>query len=119
MARTADKPLVWLHGEIKTPPFSAAGRLEAGFLLRRLQQGEVLSLPQSRPMPSVGTQCHELRVADAGHVWRIMYHVEPDAVVVLDVFSKKTETTPQQMLHICRTRLAAYREAIGKQGKKR
>ncbi|TFH43207.1 MAG: type II toxin-antitoxin system RelE/ParE family toxin, partial [Lysobacterales bacterium] len=25
-----DKPLVWLHGEIKTPPFSAAARIEAG-----------------------------------------------------------------------------------------
>ena len=48
------KPLVWLEGEIKTPPFSRAARLEAGFLLRRLQLGEQLSLPQSRPMPSIG-----------------------------------------------------------------
>ena len=39
MAR-ADKPLAWLHGEIKTPPFSADARLEAGVLLRRLQRGE-------------------------------------------------------------------------------
>ena len=116
MARTADKPLVWLHGEIKTPPFSAAGRLEAGFLLRRLQQGEVLSLPQSRPMPSVGTQCDELRITDAGHAWRIMYHVEPDAVVVLDVFSKKTEATPMTVLSTCRRRLAAYQEAARKKG---
>src|SRR5687768_2345670 len=35
-----DKPLVWLHGEIKTPPFSPEARLEAGVLLRKLQQGE-------------------------------------------------------------------------------
>ena len=34
-----DKPLVWLEGEIKTPPFTAAARVEAGTLLRRLQQG--------------------------------------------------------------------------------
>ncbi|BAS59770.1 hypothetical protein NIES2135_06950 [Leptolyngbya boryana NIES-2135] len=34
-----DKPLVWLRGEIKTSPFSQEARLEAGFLLRRLQQG--------------------------------------------------------------------------------
>jgi len=27
-----DKPLVWLHGEVKTPPFSKSARLEAGFL---------------------------------------------------------------------------------------
>lgn len=40
MARKLGKPLVWLKGEVKTPPFSAAARIEAGFLLRRLQQGE-------------------------------------------------------------------------------
>jgi hypothetical protein len=50
----ADKPLVWLHGEIKTPPFSALARIEAGVLLRRLQRGETLRMPQSRPMPSIG-----------------------------------------------------------------
>jgi len=37
-----DKPLVWLSGEVKTPPFSSAARLEAGTLLRRLQGGEQL-----------------------------------------------------------------------------
>jgi len=31
------KPLVWMSGEVKTPPFSAEARIEAGFLLRRLQ----------------------------------------------------------------------------------
>jgi hypothetical protein len=38
------KPLVWLHGEVKTPPFSQEARIEAGVLLRRLQQGENLEL---------------------------------------------------------------------------
>jgi len=49
-----DKPLVWLRGGIKTPPFSQNARLEAGFLLRKLQRGEKLSMPHSRPMPSIG-----------------------------------------------------------------
>ena len=40
-----DQPLVWFHGEIKSPPFSQAVRLEAGFLLIKLQWGEVLSMP--------------------------------------------------------------------------
>jgi len=43
----ASKPIVWLRGEVKTPPFSQNGRIEAGFLLRRLQQGEMLSLPDA------------------------------------------------------------------------
>jgi len=28
-----DKPLVWLHGEVKSPPFSSDARIEAGYLL--------------------------------------------------------------------------------------
>jgi len=51
MADLGDKPLVWLKGEVKTPPFGNQARLEAGLLLRRLQQGQGLSLPHSRPMP--------------------------------------------------------------------
>jgi len=70
-----DKPLVWLHGEIKTPPFSQLARLEAGFLLRKLQQGEMLSMPQSRPTPSIGPQCHELRINDKNVTWRIIYRM--------------------------------------------
>ena len=61
------KPLVWLEGEIKTPPFSAAGRVEAGTLLRQLQEGKSLGLPHSRPMPSIGPRCHELRITCTIH----------------------------------------------------
>ncbi|MCD4727469.1 MAG: hypothetical protein K8R46_07405 [Pirellulales bacterium] len=50
-----DKPLVWLKGKIKTPPFSEEARIEAGVLLRQLQQGNSLGLPHSRPMPTVAT----------------------------------------------------------------
>jgi hypothetical protein len=49
-----DKPLVWLHGEVKSPPFSQGARIEAGLLLRRLQQDENLHMPHSRPMPANG-----------------------------------------------------------------
>jgi hypothetical protein len=59
-----DKLLVWLHAKIKTPPFSAAARIEAGVLLRRLQRGEVMGLPHSRPMPEITRRCHELHVKD-------------------------------------------------------
>lgn len=107
-----DKPLVWLRGAIKTPPFSAAARIEAGFLLRRLQQHERLGLPHSRPMPAIGGQCHELRVNDADLTWRIIYHLETDAVVILDVFAKKTPATPKTVIENCQKRLAAYRKAV-------
>ena len=75
------EPLVWLAGEVRTPPFSPVARIEAGFLLRRLQQDESLSMPHARPMPVFGRGCHELRIVDRGSTWRIVYHVEADAVV--------------------------------------
>ena len=103
-----DKPLVWLHGEVRTPPLTAAARVEAGLLLRRLQAGDVLGLPHSRPLAALGRGCHELRVVDEGATWRIVYRVDPDAVVVAEVFSKKTRTTPRRMLDTCRRRLRAY-----------
>ena len=65
------KPLVWLHGEIRTPPLGSAARVEAGALLRRLQGGEKLGLPHSRPMPTIGARCHELRIQDKDQTWRV------------------------------------------------
>jgi len=107
----ADKPLVWLRGEIKTPPFSRSARLEAGLSLRRLQRGESLAMPHSRPMPAVGDDCHELRVRDVGHSWRIVYRVDDDAIVIAAVFAKKTARTPTQIIEVCRQRLRRYDDA--------
>jgi phage-related protein len=93
---------VWLHGEVRTPPFSRAARLEAGLLLRALQRGERLSLPQSRPMPSIGPRCHELRIIDQTVNWRIVYRIDQDAIVILEVFEKKTNHTPHHVIEVCK-----------------
>ena len=111
-ARSEEKVLVWLRGEIVTPPFSAEARRESGALLRQLQQGVLLSLPQSRPMPNIGARCHELRITDKDGIWRIIYRIEPDAIVVLDVFPKKTQTTPKPVIEQCKARLAQYLKTI-------
>ena len=103
-----DKDLVWLYGEVKTPPFSTNARLEAGHLLRQLQQGAKLSMPQSRPMPSIGRRCHELRIVDENSTWRIVYRIDEDAIVILEVFAKKTNTTPKQVIAICKERIRRY-----------
>ena len=110
----SDKPLAWLHGEIKTPPLSSEARIEAGLLLRKLQRGERLGMPQSRPMPVIGVRCDELRVPDGDLAWRIIYRLDPDAVVICEVFSKKTQATPKSTIETCRRRLAAYDTAVGK-----
>jgi phage-related protein len=107
----SDKPLVWLHGEIRTPPFSQAARIEAGCWLRLLQKGQALSMPHSRPMPVVGPRCHELRVRDAAADWRIVYRVDSDAIVILAVFGKKTRTTPRAIIEACIRRSREYDDA--------
>jgi len=108
MAGRGEKPLVWLKGEVKTPPFSLAARLEAGYLLRLLQEGESLGLPHSRPMSVIGARCHELRINDESGTFRIIYRADADAVLILDVVKKKTEQTPQSVVETCRRRLRDY-----------
>ena len=114
-----DKLLVWLHGEIKSPPFSSEARLEAGFLIRKIQKGDNLSLPHSRPMPMVGKSCHELRIVDVNNTWRIIYHQAEDAIVILEVFAKKTQQTPKKVIDICKIRLISYYPEDDMMNKKR
>jgi phage-related protein len=85
-------------------------------LLRRLQRGEKLGMPQSRPMPMVGAGSHELRVPDRSVTWRILYHVAADAIVVLEVFQKKTRATPQRVVEDARRRLKAYLKVAKEDG---
>jgi phage-related protein len=105
-----EKPVVWLHGEVKSPPFSAQARLETGVLLGRLQQGESFGLPHLRPMPSIGRRCHELRIVDHDQTWRIVVRIDEDAIIVLEVFSKKTRQTPKYVIDTCKKRIKAYEE---------
>lgn len=109
-----DKPLVWIGGAVKSPPFSKAARIEAGILLRRLQKGEKLELPHSRPMSRIAKRCHELRVPDEGATWRILYRIDDDAIVVVEVFAKKSAQTPNRVIENCRGRLKQY-DAITKE----
>jgi len=110
---TSDKPLVWLHSEVKTPSFSQDARIEAGVLLRRLQRGEALSLPHPRAMPSIGGRCHELRIVDGDDAWRIIYRVDPEAIIIVEVFSKKSQKTPPPVIDGCKARLRRYDGLVG------
>lgn len=105
---TAGKPLVWIHGEVKAPPFSRVARIEAGVLLRRPQNGESIEMPLSRPMREVGAACHELRIDDGDSTFRILYHIAADAIVILEVFQKKSRATPKQVIDVAKKRLRAY-----------
>jgi phage-related protein len=103
-----DKPLVWLHGLVHSPPFSDEARIEAGYFLRLLQKGSKVSLPHSRPMPSIGKNCHELRIKDRNKNWRLVYRIDNDAIIIVEVFEKKTEQTPQNIIQTSQKRLLKY-----------
>lgn len=115
MSLREDKPLAWLTNEVKTPPFSREARIYAGGLLRRLQKGEKIVMPESRPMPSIGPGCHELRIEDVelNKIWRIIYKITKDAIVIGEVLNKKTKQTPQNTIDVCKKRFRLYELAAG------
>jgi phage-related protein len=103
------KDIVFLgDSRIRTPPFSLEARVVSGMMLRRLQDGELLGMPISRPMPGIGPRCHELRVRDGDASWRIVYRIDPREVLVVAVFAKKTRATPDEVIRLCRKRLSVY-----------
>jgi phage-related protein len=59
-------------------------------------------------MPTIGSRCHELRVVDEDATWRVLYHVADDAIVILEVFSKKTRATPKSVIDTAKARLKRY-----------
>jgi len=123
--KTAKKPtkarkrLAWINGEIQSPPFTREGRQEAGMLLRLLQEGQRLGMPQSEPLPDVGSRCGALRIRDAGHNWRIMYRIDSDAILILDVYAKKSQKIPKKVIDRCKKRLSDYDEVVKAAKKKK
>lgn len=59
-------------------------------------------------MPSVGVGCHELRLRDSAIDWRVLYRVDSDTILVIEIFQKKTQRTPKNVIKLCQTRLAAF-----------
>jgi len=110
-----EKPLLFLSTEIKTPPFSVDARIQAGILLRRLQYGELMQMPHSKPMPSVGKQCYELRINDIDDDWRIIYHISKEAIVILDIFVKKSNKTPKSVINRCHQRMKRFYDLINEE----
>lgn len=108
MKKPERKAAIFIADPPKTPPMSANARRMAGLLVAQLQEGKTLSMPTARPMTSIGKRCLELRITDEKVTWRVMCRTDPDAVVVLYWFAKKTAATPKNVIDICQKRLAAY-----------
>lgn len=59
-------------------------------------------------MPSIGSRCHELRINDENKTRRIVYRLDTDAVIILEVFEKKSPKTPQEVIEHCKRRIRLY-----------
>jgi len=86
--------------------FSSSVKDDVGLLLRRLQEGEVLAFPDSRPMPDIERGAHELRVRDADGIYRVFYYLKSaKGILVFHAFTKKTQATPQREIKLGKKRL--------------
>ena len=101
----------WLKAQVKSPPIGADARRHAGLLLRSLPSGGLLGLPESRPMPSIGANVHELRIRDGKRDWRVIYRIDHDAIVIAAVFEKRTQKTPKRVVETAQLRLKEYDDA--------
>jgi phage-related protein len=86
--------------------FPEEARARLGRELFRLQMGEAVSMPISRPMPSVATGVAELRVRDQNGIFRAFYYsASARGILVFHAFAKKTQSTPLLEIELARKRL--------------
>lgn len=75
-------------------------------LLAQLDAGIKLSMPISRPMPSIGKGVHELRLKDASGIYRIIYvFVSQNNIWIIHGFKKTTMQTSKQDIELAQKRL--------------
>ena len=69
-----------------------------------------MSVPLSRPIPSVGRGAHELRLKDQTGAYRVVYAVVTvGSIYVIHGFKKTTRATPKRNIEIARKRLMEVR----------
>lgn len=89
--------------ELKTFPEEVRGDLADA--LARLEEGHMLSMPLSRPMPSVGNGVHELRLRDRSGIYRVIYVIVKGLICLLHAFKKTTQQTPLHHIEVAKKRL--------------
>ena len=94
--------------EIEDWPEEVRGELADA--IARLERGQMLTMPLSRPMPSIGPGVHELRFRDRSGIFRSIYWLAGGgSVYLIHAFKKKTPKTPLQDIEIAKERLRRIR----------
>jgi phage-related protein len=107
--RPATKPVTFVGSSLNDlRDFPQGARRETGYQLDKVQNGEE---PASwKPMSTVGSGAHEIRVRDDSGAFRLMYVAKfPEAVYVLHAFQKKTRATARKDLSLAQER---YQEVL-------
>jgi phage-related protein len=79
--------------------FPADARREAGYQLRRVQDG--LDPDDWKPMTSIGPGVREARIRDDVGIFRVVYIASlPNSIHVLHAFQKKTQQTSKRDLDL-------------------
>jgi phage-related protein len=78
---------------------------------RELDKGVKLSMPLSRPMPSIGSGVHELRLKDKGNQYRVIYYFMNDNghIYLIHAFNKKTQTTDKRNIDLAKRRIRSLK----------
>ena len=75
-------------------------------LLALLDNGLMLSMPISRPMPSIGKSVHELRLKDRSGIYRVIYVlIDQNNIWLLHGFKKTSQQTPKLNIELAKKRL--------------
>ena len=90
--------------ELKEFPEEVRGDLADA--LARLEAGLKLSMPLSRPMPSIHAGAHELRFRDRSGIYRVIYYIrKQNELWLVHAFKKKTQQTPSQNIEVAKQRI--------------
>lgn len=111
-----DKAIVWVGSALDDLiTFPPSARRNAGFQLRRVQEG--IEPDDWKPFGQVGPGVYEIRLREAAGAYRVLYVCKfKSAVYVLHCFQKKTQKTTQADIAIAGMR---YRELTRLEGLKR
>jgi phage-related protein len=81
-------------------------RNRLGRVLYTLQLGELIGMPQSRPMPVVARNVAEMRLRSTDGSYRVFYYTAaPEGILVFHAFVKKSQRTPPIEIRLARKHL--------------
>jgi phage-related protein len=103
------KPICFLgNSQDALRGFPDDARYIAGVELRAVQTGSEPS--DWKPMKTVGPGVREIRIREESGAFRVIYlGTQPECVLVLHAFQKKTEQTAQKDIDLAANRLKTWR----------